>query len=74
MTRPLVIDAPERVTAISNPSSARENFSGGPKLKANSAMGGANRVSPTTDTVPAMKDPMAAIPNAGPARPFWAIL
>ncbi len=71
---PLVTDAPERVTAINSPRSARENFSGGPKLSANSAMGGAKRVSPTTATVPATKDPMAAIPNAGPARPFWAIL
>ena len=72
--RPLVTESPESVTAIRRPRSASENFSGGPKLSANSAIGGAKSVRPTTATDPAMKDPMAAMPSAGPARPFWAIL
>ena len=40
MIRPLVTDSPESVTAISSPRSARENFSGGPKLKREFGDGG----------------------------------
>jgi len=74
ITSPLTIEAPESVTAISRPTTARENFSGGPKLKANLAIAGAKRVMPTMPTVPATNDPMAAMPSDAPALPFFAIL
>ncbi len=55
------------------PMSMRLKYSGGPKARANFASGGATSMSPRTEIVPAMKDPKAAIPRAGPARPFNAI-
>ena len=73
ITSPLTTEAPERVTAMSSPTTARENFSGGPKLRANPAIIGANRVIPRTPTVPATNEPMAAMPRAAPALPFRAI-
>ena len=47
MMSPLTTEAPERVTAMRSPTKARENISGGPKLRANPAIFGANRVMPT---------------------------
>ena len=51
------------------PISRREKYSDGPKARANRAMGGATSVIPTTPMVPAMKEPKAAMPSAGPALP-----
>ena len=48
-------------------------YSGGPKRSANAASVGASSISPTTPTVPATKDPIAAMASAGPARPFSVI-
>ena len=73
MISPFVIEPPERVTARRSPSVVRAKYSGGPKSRANSASGGAKNVRPTTATVPAINDPIAAIPRAAPARPFLAI-
>ncbi len=47
-------------------------YSGGPNFKAWSARKGAKKVSPITPKLPAMKDPIAATPRAGPPRPCWA--
>ena len=48
-------------------------YSGGPKARANLARGGATSIRPMIEIVPAMKEPKAAMPRAGPARPFRAI-
>ena len=39
----------------------------------NRVSGGAATISPTTPIVPAMNEPIAAMPSAGPARPRLAI-
>ena len=51
-----------------------QKYSGGPNFTANSATTGANKVTKMVAKVPATKDPMAAVANADPARPFLAIL
>ncbi len=56
-----------------SPQRSRLKYSGGPKARANFASGGARNMSPTTLSVPAIYDPIAAIARAGPARPFWAM-
>src|SRR4030065_157777 len=43
-------------------------YSGGPKRSANSASVGASSISPITPRVPAMKETIAAIASARPAR------
>ena len=48
-------------------------YSGGPKVTARSASGGAATMNNTTLAVPAMNEPIAAIPSAAPARPLSAI-
>ena len=55
------------------PSTIKPKFSGGPKRIATAAMSGAKKVITTTPIVPAMNEPMAAIPSAAPARPWRAI-
>ncbi len=73
MINPFRIDPPPRSVAMSSPKRVSEKYSGGPNFRANSARGGATKVRPSTPMVPAMKEPMAAMPRAGPARPFFAI-
>jgi hypothetical protein len=48
-------------------------YSAGPNSSATRTSGRARSISSTTLIVPATKDPMAAIPSAGPARPWRAI-
>ena len=48
-------------------------YSGGPKLSAMLASGGATSVSTITPKVPAMNEPTAAMHSAAPARPLRAI-
>ena len=50
-----------------------EKYSGAPNFKATSASGGAKRAMTKVATVPAKKEPMAAVARAGPALPFSAI-
>jgi hypothetical protein len=57
-----------QVTMV-KPISRRAKISGGPKLSATRASGGASSIRPTTEIVPAMNDPKAAMPSAAPARP-----
>jgi hypothetical protein len=49
-------------------------YSGDVKWNPTFAREGAIRVSKTTENVPAMKEAKAAMPKAGPALPFKAIL
>ena len=48
-------------------------YSAGPNLSAIPLRGKARNMSPTRLRVPAMNEPNAAMPRAGPAFPFWAI-
>ena len=56
-----------------SPSSMSANVSGGPNESAHRASSGDIVISSTTPTVPAVNEPNAATPSAGPARPFSAI-
>ena len=62
---------PIRPTAVSA-TSMRTQYSGGPKRSPNSESGTASSMRPATLIVPAMKDAIAAIPRAAPARPCRA--
>ena len=70
---PLIMDSPTREMTRVIPSAIRAKYSGGPKRMAKSASGGASSIRPITLRVPAMKEPMADIPRAAPALPFWPI-
>ena len=60
---------PER-SGWSGPRTIRAKYSGGPNLRAIEASGGARKARPISPRVPAMKEPKAEIPRAGPARPL----
>src|SRR5271157_423493 len=55
------------------PSTMRAKYSGGPNLRAQLAKVGARKINMKIVIVPAMNDPNAAIPRAGPALPWRAI-
>jgi hypothetical protein len=67
------IERPASSTTIARPSAIRAKYSGELNASAMRASGGATSISPSTPTVPAMNDAMAAMPSAGPARPLRAI-
>jgi hypothetical protein len=73
IARPFNIEPLVRLASVVSPSTISAKYSGGPKVTARSASGGAASISRTTLTVPAMNEPIAAIPRAAPARPFSAI-
>ena len=60
-------------TAAMRPKVISEKYSAGPNLKAICASGGAATANKIVATVPAKKDPNAAVARAGPARPCRAI-
>ena len=69
-----LIKEPEaNTTAPTRPKTISEKYSAGPNLNANSASGGAKAAISNVATLPAKKEPIAAIANAAPARPFLAI-
>ncbi len=62
----------DRLTTRLSAMNMRAKYSGGPKASATPARIGAKKVTPTRLRVPATKEPMAAMPNAGPALPCFA--
>ena len=70
--RPLSTEPPTAASAV-RPSSTSMQYSGGPKASATLASGGASSIRPSVPKVPAMNEPMAAMPSATPARPCSAI-
>jgi hypothetical protein len=70
---PFTREAPDRLTTTLNARMTRPKYSGGPICSAKSASGGAKKLSPTSPSVPATKEEIAAIASAGPARPWSAI-
>ena len=51
---PFTSESPERLATADNPNTIRAKYSGGPKFKAQFAISGANSISPTTPSVPAI--------------------
>ena len=72
MMKPFFAEPCTMKTVATKPSRITAKFSGGPKCKATDVRNGENSVSPTTLSVPAANDPIAAIPSAAPARPCCA--
>ena len=70
---PLISDGPDSSTTSARPRHISAKYSGDENCSANSATGGASTVSRTMPTVPAMNEAIAAMPSAGPARPFFAM-
>jgi hypothetical protein len=73
ITRALVSDFPASAITRESPTRINEKYSGGPNLRAKRDRGSAMTTSPSVATVPPMKEPMAAMPSAAPARPCLAI-
>ena len=73
MTRPATRDCPARPVIRHRPTSISAKNSGGPKLNASRASGGATTISAMVAAMPPMKEPMAAMPSAVPPRPCFAI-
>ena len=71
--RALSMDPLERYVIIENPKNIRLKYSGGPNPSATLAKVGAKKKRMTIPMIPAMKEPKAEIPRAGPARPCRAI-
>ncbi len=67
------IDCPASSTTIARPSDISAKYSGELKASAKRASGGATNIRPSTPTVPATKEAIAAMPSAAPARPLRAI-
>jgi len=69
----LTSERPASSTTSARPSDIRPKYSGELNDSAKRATGGATSISPTTPTVPATNDEIAAMPSAAPARPLRAI-
>ncbi len=67
------IEPPLIYAKTNSPITSKPVYSGGPNRSANEASVGASNINATTDSVPATNEPMAAIANAGPARPRCVI-
>ena len=62
-----------RVIEATRPSVISEKYSAGPKVSARADSGAAKAAMRNVEIVPAMKEPMAAMLSATPARPWRAI-
>ena len=60
------MDVLPRSVAMRSANRVKEKYSGGPNFKTNSAEGAAMKGSPMIPMIPAINDPMAAMPRAGP--------
>jgi hypothetical protein len=67
------MEPPLMYASTSRPRRRSAKYSGGPNRSAKLASGGASSMSAITLPVPAMKEPIAAMASAAPARPFRAI-
>ena len=69
----LAIEPWVRKVSTTRPSTIRLKYSAGPNAIATLASDGATSISATSENVPAMNEPSAEMPSAGPARPCFAI-
>ncbi len=74
LASPRAAEAPRTADTVVKASTMTAKYSAGPNFNANSTATGAITVSRITAMVPATKEPMAAVANAGPARPRLAIM
>ena len=74
LIKPLKAEFPRTAETMMSASTIKLKYSAGPKAKATLTTMGAKKVSAIVPIVPAIKLPIAAVANAGPARPFLAIL
>jgi hypothetical protein len=70
---PIASDWPARPVIKASPTSISAKNSGGPKVSARRASGGATRISASVAAMPPMNEPIAAMPSAVPPRPCFAI-
>ncbi len=70
---PRSAELPSTADTVTKHSTIREKYSAGPSTSAHSTMTGPRKAMPSVPTVPATKDPIAAVASAGPARPLRAI-
>ena len=73
INRPLMTDSPINPPRVQRARMSMEKYSVGPKLNATLTKGSARSINIKVAKVPAMKEPKAAIPRAGPALPWRAI-
>ncbi len=66
-------ESPASSTTIARPITMSAKYSGELNASESRASGGATSMRASTPNVPAMKDAIAAMPSAGPARPLRAI-
>ena len=67
------IDPWVRKVRTTSPNAIRLKYSAGPNAIATLASDGATSIRAISANVPAMKEPSAEMPSAGPARPCFAI-
>ncbi len=72
MSRPLRTEEPRRPAARQRLSTISEKYSGGPRRSASRLMATAVEARISVEKQPPMKEPMAEIASAGPARPCLA--
>ena len=73
-TRPRSAEPPSTAETVTKQSTIKQKYSAGPSFSASSTRIGPRKEMPSVPTVPAMKEPTAAVTSAGPARPLRAIL
>ena len=73
MNSALAIEPWVRNVSMTRPSTIRLKYSAGPNAIATSARRGATSIRRMIEKVPAMNEPSAEMPSAGPARPRLAI-
>ena len=69
----LIKEPDANTTAPIKPKTMSEKYSAGPNLNANCESGAAKAANTKVATQPAKNEPMPAVNNATPARPFLAI-
>ena len=73
INRAFNMEPPTMNIVTTNPRVITPKYSGGPNFSAAATRMGEKKFRPSVLNVPAMKEPMAAIPRAAPARPCFAI-
>ena len=74
IVRPRTVEDPSTAATVTKANTISAKYSVGPNCRANSTTTGASSVSRIVASVPATKEPIAAVASAGPARPRLAIL
>src|SRR5918997_1424776 len=73
LARPRVTDEPSTAETAAKATSIRQKYSAGPKVRAKSTTRGAKKASAAVASVPATKEPIAAVARAAEPRPARAM-